>query len=72
MKADINIIDFDNLNLHTPHIVQDLPAGGKRFLQRADGIKTTIVSGEVIYQDGEPTGAMPGKLVRGQQLDPRI
>jgi len=71
MKADINIIDFDNLKLHTPHIVQDLPAGGKRFLQRADGIKTTIVAGEVIYQDGEPTGALPGKLVRGQQADPR-
>lgn len=71
MKADINIIDFDNLKLHTPHIVQDLPAGGKRFLQRADGIKTTIVSGEVIYRDGEPTGALPGKLVRGQQVDPR-
>jgi len=72
MKADINIIDFENLNLRTPHIVNDLPAGGKRFLQRADGIKTTIVSGEIIYQDGEPTGAMPGKLVRGQQLDPRL
>ncbi len=72
MKADINIIDFENLNLHTPHIVQDLPAGGKRFLQRADGIKTTIVSGEVIYQDGKPTGSLPGKLVRGSQLDPRL
>ena len=71
MKADINIIDIENLRLHTPHIVHDLPAGGKRFLQRADGIKTTIVSGEVIYQDGVATGALPGKLVRGQQLDPR-
>ena len=72
MKADINIIDLDRLKLHTPHIVADLPAGGKRFLQRADGIKTTIVSGEVIYQDGEPTGALPGKLIRGQQADPRL
>ena len=72
MKADINIIDFEDLKLHTPHIVQDLPAGGRRFLQRADGIKTTIVSGEVIYQDGVATGALPGKLVRGQQLDPRV
>jgi N-acyl-D-amino-acid deacylase len=71
MKADINIIDFESLNLHTPHIVYDLPAGGKRFLQRADGIKTTIVAGEVIYQDGQATGALPGKLIRGQQLDPR-
>lgn len=71
MKADINIIDFENLKLHTPHIVHDLPAGGRRFLQNADGIKTTIVSGEVIYQDGKATGALPGKLVRGQQFDPR-
>lgn len=71
MKADINIIDFENLRLHTPHITHDLPAGGKRFLQRADGIETTIVSGEVIYQDGVATGALPGKLVRGQQPDPR-
>jgi N-acyl-D-aspartate/D-glutamate deacylase len=72
MKADINIIDFENLKLHTPHIVHDLPAGGKRFLQNADGIKATIVSGEVIYADGEPTGALPGKLIRGQRLDPRL
>jgi len=71
MKADINIIDFENLKLHTPHIVHDLPAGGKRFLQNADGIKATIVSGEVIYADGVPTGALPGKLIRGQRLDPR-
>jgi N-acyl-D-amino-acid deacylase len=72
MKADINIIDFENLKLRTPHIVHDLPAGGKRFLQDADGIKATIVSGEVIYRDGEPTGALPGKLIRGQRLDPRL
>lgn len=71
MKADINVIDFDNLALHTPHIVFDLPAGGKRFLQRADGINTTIVSGEVIFQNGLATGALPGKLIRGQQPDPR-
>ncbi|CAE7148609.1 unnamed protein product [Symbiodinium necroappetens] len=71
MKADINIIDIKHLKLHTPHIVYDLPAGGKRFLQRADGIKSTIVSGEVIYQDGVATGALPGKLIRGQQVDPR-
>jgi N-acyl-D-aspartate/D-glutamate deacylase len=71
MKADINIIDFDRLQLHTPHIVHDLPAGGRRFLQRADGILRTLVSGETIYRDGEGTGALPGRLVRGQQADPR-
>jgi len=72
LKADINIIDFDALQLHTPHIVHDLPAGGKRFLQNADGIVATIVSGEVIYRDGEATGALPGALIRGQQKDPRV
>jgi N-acyl-D-amino-acid deacylase len=71
MRADINIIDFAALKLHTPHIVHDLPAGGKRFLQNADGFTATIKSGEVIYQNGQPTGALPGKLVRGQQSDPR-
>jgi N-acyl-D-amino-acid deacylase len=71
MRGDINIIDLDALKLHTPHIVHDLPAGGKRFLQNADGITATIKSGEVIYQNGQATGALPGKLVRGHQSDPR-
>lgn len=64
MKADINLIDFDNLRLHPPEMVFDLPAGGRRFVQEVDGYKYTIVSGEVTYEDGEPTGAMPGKIVR--------
>jgi len=71
LKADLNIIDFDDLKLHTPHIVHDLPAGGKRFLQNADGISATIKSGEVIFETGTETGALPGKLIRGQQTDPR-
>ena len=71
MKADINIIDFDALKLHTPHVVYDLPAGGKRFLQNADGICATIKAGEVIYADNKATGALPGKLLRGRQPDPR-
>lgn len=71
MKADLNVIDVENLRLHTPHIVADLPAGGRRFMQRADGLKATIVSGEVIYEDGLETGARPGQLIRGQQADPR-
>ena len=69
-KADINLIDYDALSLKTPHIVHDLPAGGKRLLQHANGIVSTMVSGTVIYQSGEATGALPGKLVRGQQQDP--
>ena len=70
MKADINVIDFDNLRLRTPHVVHDLPAGGMRFLQAADGIDATIVSGQVIYENGEATGALPGKLVRGNRPAP--
>ena len=71
MKADLNVIDFSALKLHTPHIVNDLPAGGKRFLQNADGISVTIKAGEVICENGEMTGALPGRLVRGKQADPR-
>jgi N-acyl-D-aspartate/D-glutamate deacylase len=65
MKADINLIDFDNLKLTTPEIVHDLPTGGARLQQRAEGYLASIVSGEVTYRDGEATGALPGRLVRG-------
>ncbi|MFB3078554.1 MAG: amidohydrolase family protein, partial [Lysobacterales bacterium] len=70
MKADINIIDFDSLKLHSPHIVNDLPTGGKRFLQNAEGIDATLVSGQLIYSHGEATGALPGKLIRGMRAAP--
>jgi N-acyl-D-amino-acid deacylase len=65
MKADLNVIDLDNLRLHAPEMVFDLPADGRRFVQRVDGYKYTVVSGEVTFEDGQPTGAMPGKVVRG-------
>ncbi len=65
MKADINILDYDNLCLRPPEIVYDLPAGGKRLLQRTEGIDATIVSGAVVYRHGEATGALPGRLIRG-------
>jgi N-acyl-D-aspartate/D-glutamate deacylase len=71
MKADINIIDFDALNLHLPRIVHDLPAGGRRFLQDADGFVATLVAGREIYRNGEATEALPGALVRGARPDPR-
>jgi N-acyl-D-aspartate/D-glutamate deacylase len=67
MKADVNLIDFDGLRLHPPEMVFDLPANGRRFVQRADGYQFTIVNGEVTFENGEPTGAMPGKVVRGPQ-----
>jgi N-acyl-D-aspartate/D-glutamate deacylase len=67
MRADLNVIDMDGLHLHKPAIVHDLPAGGRRFVQRADGYLHTIVAGEETYAGGEPTGARPGRLVRGAQ-----
>jgi N-acyl-D-aspartate/D-glutamate deacylase len=70
MKADINIIDFDKLRVNAPTMAFDLPAGGKRLLQSADGYVATIVSGEATYRDGKETGALPGKLVRGPQAKP--
>jgi N-acyl-D-aspartate/D-glutamate deacylase len=65
LLADINIIDFDALALHRPVAVADLPAGGRRLVQRPEGYRYTIKSGEVTFEDGEHTGALPGGLVRG-------
>ncbi len=65
MKADVNLIEFERLRLHPPEMVFDLPANGRRFVQRADGYRFTVVNGEVTFEDGQPTGAMPGKVVRG-------
>ncbi len=62
--ADINIIDFNALRLHRPEAVFDLPAGGRRLVQRAEGYEITIKTGEVIFDNGIHTGALPGKLVR--------
>jgi len=67
MKADLNVIDFARLRLRRPYIVHDLPAHGRRLMQTADGYVATVVSGAVTYRNGEPTGALPGKLVRGAQ-----
>lgn len=65
LRADINVIDYDHLTLHSPSVVYDLPAGGRRLIQRADGYAVTMVAGEVTYRDGEATGALPGRLLRG-------
>jgi N-acyl-D-amino-acid deacylase len=69
-KADLNVIDHAALRLHKPVITYDLPAGGRRLDQTADGYVATIVSGEVIAEDGVPTEARPGKLVRGRKPSP--
>jgi N-acyl-D-amino-acid deacylase len=63
-RADINLIDFDRLRLFAPEVVNDLPGGGKRLVQRAAGYETTLVAGTPIFERGEPTGARPGHLVR--------
>jgi N-acyl-D-aspartate/D-glutamate deacylase len=69
-KADLNVIDHAAMQLHRPVIAYDLPAGGRRLDQTADGYVATIVSGEVIVENGEPTAARPGRLVRGRQPAP--
>jgi N-acyl-D-aspartate/D-glutamate deacylase len=64
-KADLNVIDLDALTLHAPEMVHDLPAGGRRLIQKVDGYRHTVCAGQVTFEDGEATGALPGKLVRG-------
>jgi N-acyl-D-aspartate/D-glutamate deacylase len=66
-RADLNLIDYERLRLHPPEMRFDLPAGGKRLHQRADGYVATLVGGVVIARNGEPTEARPGRLVRGAQ-----
>ena len=64
MRADINVIDFDRLKVQKPELVHDMPANGRRFVQRVDGYAATLVAGMPIFESGEHTGALPGKLVR--------
>jgi len=71
-KADLNVIDLERLHLYAPHVTYDLPTGGRRLSQRADGYDATIVSGVVTYRNGRSTGALPGRLVRGSRDAPRI
>jgi N-acyl-D-amino-acid deacylase len=65
LKADVNLIDLDRLQLHLPEMAFDLPTGARRMLQRAEGYVATLVSGQVVMRDCAPTGALPGRLVRG-------
>jgi len=66
--ADLNLIDFEALHLHRPEAIYDLPAGGKRLVQRVDGYRQIIKRGEVIFRNNEHTGLLPGKLVRGGEV----
>jgi N-acyl-D-aspartate/D-glutamate deacylase len=69
-RADVNLIDFDRLQARRPEMRHDLPAGGRRLVQAADGYVATIVAGQVTYEGGEATGPLPGRLVRGPQDAP--
>ncbi len=64
-KADLNVIDLDRLRVAAPHPVHNLPGGGRRLEQMAEGYRATVVGGEITYRDGTFTGALPGRLVRG-------
>jgi N-acyl-D-aspartate/D-glutamate deacylase len=70
LRADVNLIDLENLQLAPPEVVFDLPAQGRRMVQRVAGYRMTIQSGQPIFEDGEPTGALPGRLLRGPQAAP--
>lgn len=69
-RADINLIDFENLRARHPFVAYDLPAGGRRLMQEASGYVATLVAGQVTFDDGKHTGALPGRLVRGAQAAP--
>jgi len=64
LRADVNLIDFEALRVHQPELVHDMPAGGRRFVQKVDGYAATLVAGTPIFEKGEHTGALPGRLVR--------
>lgn len=68
LRADVNLIDFDALRLHKPELVHDMPANGRRFVQKVEGYRATICAGTPIFERGEHTGALPGKLVRDGQI----
>ncbi len=69
LRADANLIDFSRLRLYQPELVNDMPAGGRRFVQRVDGYEATLVAGTPVFEHGEHTGAMPGRLVRAGRMD---
>jgi N-acyl-D-aspartate/D-glutamate deacylase len=65
MAADLVVFDADRIVAQMPEVVDDLPAGARRLVQRSSGIAATVVNGEVLLRDGQHTGALPGKLLRG-------
>ena len=69
-RADLNVIDHASVRVSRPELIRDLPANGRRVMQRATGYHATVVAGEITLADDEPTGATPGRLVRGEQTHP--
>ena len=69
-RADVNVIDFEHLTARRPEMRHDLPAGGKRLVQSAVGYVATLVAGQITYENGEPRGPLPGRLIRGGQAAP--
>jgi N-acyl-D-aspartate/D-glutamate deacylase len=69
-KADLNVIDHGAVRLSQPKVIFDLPAGGRRLTQTATGYEAMVVAGQIVSRGGEPTGALPGRLVRGPQAAP--
>jgi N-acyl-D-aspartate/D-glutamate deacylase len=65
MVADINVIDMNTISPGMPKLIHDLPAGGRRLVQKPEGYRATIIAGKVFMRNGEHTGALPGKLLRG-------
>ncbi|MEN8182938.1 MAG: amidohydrolase family protein [Myxococcota bacterium] len=70
MQADVNVIDFEGLGIESPRMVFDLPAEGRRLIQAARGYRATVASGQVTFLDGEATGSLPGRLLRGARPAP--
>jgi N-acyl-D-amino-acid deacylase len=66
LRADINLIDYPHLGFEAPYMAYDLPAGGKRLLQKAQGYLATLVAGQPIFEQGQATGVLPGALVRSR------
>jgi N-acyl-D-amino-acid deacylase len=67
----VNVIDLDRLRILAPEMVFDLPAEGRRMIQRAEGYRATVVNGVVTFENGKATGEMPGRLIRGPQRAPQ-
>lgn len=71
-KADLNVIDYDRMRLRAPEVAYDLPSGGRRLIQKTDGYTATIVAGKIVTRNGQATGKLPGRLVRGPKPAPPL